>query len=95
LRDSTRYSSSEYFATFLGEGYWLAGEYEKATHFLRENLAIAEDWDMRFQIGAAHRLLGEIALATDSAQAVIHFERSIATLREINAEPELARAYAG
>ena len=86
---------SELFATSLGEGYWLAGEYEKATRTLRETLAIIERWGMRFHIGAAYRILGEMALSTDAAQAAIHFEHSIATLREINAEPELALAYAG
>ena len=60
-----------------------------------EYLAIIEPWDMRFQIGSANRLLGEIALQTNPRQALSSFERSITTLREINAENELALAYAG
>jgi tetratricopeptide (TPR) repeat protein len=95
MQRDARYVGSEHVATFLCEGYWLHGEDEKATRALREHLAIIESWDMPFQIGAAYRLLGEIALPTDAAQAALHFERSIATLREINAEPELALAYAG
>ena len=95
IQREARYSSSEYFATYLYEGYWLAGDYEKATHALREHLTIVERWGMRFQIGAAHRILGEIMSSSDSAQAASYFERSIATLHEINAEPELALAYAG
>jgi tetratricopeptide (TPR) repeat protein len=39
--------------------------------------------------------LGEIALKTDPAQAVPHFEKSMAVLQEIKAENELALAYAG
>ena len=55
---------------------------------------------MKFHIGSAHRLLGEIALCTNPAQiegplAASHFEQSIAILRQIHAENELALAYAG
>ena len=32
----------EIFTLFLGEGYWLAGEYDNATQTLEEHLAIAE-----------------------------------------------------
>ncbi len=95
IQREARFVLSEHCATFLGEGYWLAGEDEQAGNILRKTLAIVEPWDMRFQIGAAHRLLGEIALASDVSQAAGHFERSIGTLREINAENELALAYAG
>jgi tetratricopeptide (TPR) repeat protein len=38
--------------------------------------------------------LGEIALKTNPSQAASHFEKSIAVLREIKAENELALAYA-
>src|SRR5262245_4238926 len=55
---------------------------------------------MQFVIASTHRFLGEIALATNSAQreaplAAPHFERSIAMLQHIGAENELALAYAG
>ncbi|MCI0526423.1 MAG: tetratricopeptide repeat protein, partial [Nitrospira sp.] len=83
------------FPLYLGEGYWLAGEYEKATQTLEELLEIAEECGMRFAIGSAHRLLGEIALKTDPAQAASHFEKSMTILQEIKAENELALAYAG
>jgi tetratricopeptide (TPR) repeat protein len=39
--------------------------------------------------------LGEIALKTNPAQAVPHFEKSIAIFQEIKAENELAMAYTG
>jgi tetratricopeptide (TPR) repeat protein len=83
------------FALYLGEGYGRAGEYAKATQTLRELLPVAERCGMRFLVGSAHRLLGELALHTNPAQAVPHFEQSIATLRAIHAENELALAYAG
>jgi hypothetical protein len=84
-----------FYALYLGEGYWRAGEYAKATQTLRELLPVAERCGMQFVVGSAHRFLGEIALHTDPAQAAPHFEQSIATLRAIRADNELALAYAG
>jgi tetratricopeptide (TPR) repeat protein len=46
-------------------------------------------------VGIAHRLLGEIVLKDNLAQAMIHFDKSIAIFKEIEAENELALAYAG
>ena len=80
---------------FLGEGYWLAGEDEKAKQTLEEGLEMAERYKMRYEIGFAQRLLGEVILKTDPSQAVPHFEKSIAIFHEIKAENELALAYAG
>jgi tetratricopeptide (TPR) repeat protein len=79
----------------LGEGYWLAGEDDKARQTLEEGLEIAERCGARYYVGFAQRLLGEIALKTNPAQAALHFEKSIAVLQEIKAENELALAYAG
>jgi len=89
-----------FFALFLGEGYWLDGAYDKATQTLEECLEIAERCGMKYFKGSAHRLLGEMALTTGPTQAeeplaASHFEKSIAVLREIQAENELALAYAG
>jgi tetratricopeptide (TPR) repeat protein len=80
---------------FLGEGYWLAAEDDKARQTLEEGLEIAERCGARYYVGFARRLLGEIALETNLAQAAPHFEKSIAVFREIKAENELALAYAG
>ena len=80
---------------FLGEGYWLAGEDDKARQTLEKGLEMAERYGVRYELGFAHRLLGEIALETNLAQAAPHFEKSIAVFREIKAENELALAYAG
>jgi len=79
----------------LGEGYWLAGEDDKARQMLEEGLEVAERCGARYYLGWAQRLLGELALKTNPAQAASHFEKSIALLREIKAENELAFAYAG
>jgi tetratricopeptide (TPR) repeat protein len=79
----------------LGEGYWLAGEDDKARQTLKEALEIAERCGARYYVGFAHRLLGEIALKNNPAQATSHFEKSMAVLQEIKAENELALAYAG
>jgi tetratricopeptide (TPR) repeat protein len=79
----------------LGEGYWLAGEDDKATQTLEEGLEIAERCGARYYDGWTQRLLGEIALKNNPDQAVSHFEKNIAVLQEIKAENELALAYAG
>ncbi len=50
---------------------------------------------MRYELGFAHRLLGEISLKNNPAQAAPHLEKSIAIFQEIKAENELAMAYAG
>ena len=87
-------------ALMLGERYWLAGAYDKARQTLEALLDSAEQHRMRLILASAHCLLGEIALATNSAQreaplAAPHFERSMAILQQIGAENELALTYAG
>lgn len=79
----------------LGEGYWLAGDYDKARKTLEECLNLAERCGMKFYIGWAHCLLGETFLEVDRARAPSHFEKSIAIFQEHRAEHCLALAYAG
>jgi len=79
----------------LGEAYWLSGDHDEAKRTLEEGLEITERCGARYYIGFAQRLLGEMALKNNPAQAALHFEKSIAVLREIEAENELALAYAG
>ncbi len=45
----------------LGEAYWLAENYDKATHTLQAGLELADSTGYKLCIGWAHRLLGEIA----------------------------------
>jgi tetratricopeptide (TPR) repeat protein len=78
---------------FLGEGYWLAREDCKAKQMFEEGLEMAERYGARYYVGFAQRLLGEIALKSNPAQAATHFKRSIAVLQEIKAENELAHTY--
>jgi tetratricopeptide (TPR) repeat protein len=78
-----------------GEGYFLAGDYDRASKTLEEALELADKCGMRFYQGWIHRLLGEITLKTNPAKSSAHFEKSIAVLREINAENELALTYSG
>jgi len=93
---ASRYKPAEIPNTCtLGEGYWLAGEADKARKTLEEGLEIANRCGARYYAGFAQRLLGEIALKTNPAQAAAYFEKSITVLRGINAENELAMAYAG
>ena len=80
---------------YLGEGYWLAGENDKARRTLEEALKTTECCGARYYSAFVQRLLGEIALRTNPDQAAPHFEKSITVFREIKAENELALAYAG
>jgi tetratricopeptide (TPR) repeat protein len=79
----------------LGEGYLLAGQYVKGQQTLEEQLEITTRCGAREYLGEAHRLLGQVALATSSEQAAPHFEKAIAVFRETGAENELALAYSG
>jgi tetratricopeptide (TPR) repeat protein len=82
-------------ACFLGEGYWLAGEDDKARQSLEKGLEMAEQCGVRYYAGFAQRLLGEIALKTNPVRATSHFEKSISVFQEIKAENQLAMAYTG
>jgi class 3 adenylate cyclase/tetratricopeptide (TPR) repeat protein len=82
-------------ACILGAAYWLAGEDDKARQSLEEGLEMADRCGARYYLGWAQRLLGEIALKNNPGQAAFHFEKSMAVLKEIKAENELALAYAG
>jgi len=98
LRDA-RFIWSEIFAVRLGEAYWLAGQYGRATRTLHDVIGVAERCGMRLVLGAAHRLLAEVALSESAASgtrpgAAAHLERSIAILGEIGAQNELALTYA-
>ena len=59
------------------------------------HVEMAQRDGVRYELGFAHRLLGEISLKTSPAQAAPHFEKSIAIFQEIKAKNELAMAYEG
>ena len=79
----------------LGEGYWLNGDNHKARLKLEEGLEMAEGCGARYYAGFAQRLLGEIALKNDPTQASLCFDKCISVLKQINAQNELAHAFAG
>ena len=80
---------------FLGEGYRLAGDFDKAAATAHQLLELSEKCNARCYVGRAHRLLGEVALETDPNEAGTHFDQAISIFRETKAENELALAYAG
>jgi class 3 adenylate cyclase/tetratricopeptide (TPR) repeat protein len=75
------------YTLMLGYGYFLAGEYDKAIQPLTEGLALAERSDMKWFIGHAHLFMGQVAQRTNPTQAGYHFEQSIASLQQIQADP--------
>jgi class 3 adenylate cyclase/tetratricopeptide (TPR) repeat protein len=87
--------ANEAFTPWLGEAYWRRGDDGQARGVLEELLEIIEPRGVRFFASVGHRLLAEIATDNDPVRARAHFERSIAVLSEIRAEPELALALAG
>jgi class 3 adenylate cyclase/tetratricopeptide (TPR) repeat protein len=99
--EAVRFVPGEIWETaILAEGFFLTGEYAKATQTIEKALELARRCEMKFFIGWAYRLQGEIALKTNPAQtgdplAAPCFEKSIAILGEIKAENELALAHAG
>jgi tetratricopeptide (TPR) repeat protein len=78
----------------LGEAYLLAGKHEKAQQVLKGYIELAERYDIKCWINYAFRILGEVALKTDPAQAAEYFGKSIAFSQEVNAENELALTFA-
>jgi len=75
------------YTIMLGGGYFLAGEYDKAIEALKEGLELAERSGMKWFIGLAHLFLGQAALKTNPAQAVYHFEQSITSYQQTQADP--------
>jgi class 3 adenylate cyclase/tetratricopeptide (TPR) repeat protein len=101
VRLNTLYQAARFVPALLGntlclaEGYWLAGEYDKARETAEELLDLSERCGARGYLGKAHRLLGEVTLETNPGEAPSHFDKAISILQEIKAENELALAYSG
>ena len=81
--------------TALTDAYWRAGEYDKAKETAEELIEISTSCGAKFDLGVAHRLLGELALSAYQPDAEPHFEQSITIFLGIKAENELALAYSG
>jgi tetratricopeptide (TPR) repeat protein len=75
------------YTIMLGEGYFLAGECDKAIQPFKEGLERAELSGMEWFIGLAHLFLGQTALKTKPTNAVYHFEQSITSYQKIKADP--------
>ena len=58
------------FTMTLGEGYWLVGDPERARETLEEGLDHASSCGMRYYMGWAHRLLGEVELEVNPSLSV-------------------------
>jgi len=93
---AVRFVPAEIYGIIItGEAHQRCGDRDTATRQLDEGLERAQLVGMRFPIGYAHRLLGEMALETDAGKAAEHFTKAIAIFQEIGTENELAMAYAG
>ena len=92
---ATNFVPGEPATLFLVEAYMQAGDYGKAMQTLDDLMKIAKQCEMRFIIGSGYRLSGEIFRKTNQEDSSGSFEKSIDVLKEINAENELAMAYAG
>jgi class 3 adenylate cyclase len=96
MLQAVRYNQGLVFGCyFLGEGYLLAGEYDKAIQTLKNLADLAEQHNYRLFFAISHYLMGEVVLKTDSQKAPQYFEKSIDIFQAIKAEYYLARAYAG
>jgi len=95
LRAQRNVSYQLLWLLILAEGYFLAGEYDKARQTAQENADLADRHGAKWSLGSACRILGEIRLKTDPEEAAPQFEKAITILHEIKAENELGLAYSG
>jgi class 3 adenylate cyclase/tetratricopeptide (TPR) repeat protein len=77
------------YSVMLGYGYFLAGEYDKATQTLKEVLELAERSGMKWFIGNAHLFLGQVFLKTSPAEAGFHFEQGLMSFQQTGADPPI------
>jgi class 3 adenylate cyclase/tetratricopeptide (TPR) repeat protein len=79
----------------LTEAYLLAGEYDKAMQTGKDSLELATRHGATIYVAWATRLLAEISLKYNPAEARSHFEKAIHIFQQKKAENELALAYSG
>lgn len=83
------------YTGMLGEGYFLAGEHDKAMQTLNEGLKLAERSGMKHYIGFSLFLLGWVVLESNPKQAALHFENSIANLQKVKFDHSLIELMQG
>ena len=83
----------------LGEAYWRAGRRQDARRTLDGAAAYSHRSGMKYWEGYAHRLLGELGIEQEDADALAsaegHFAPALVLFEICGAEPDLARTYAG
>ena len=80
---------------YLGDGYWLSGDHQKAIQTLKKGLKMSEKNNARFFIGFASRIMAQMYNENDPLQSESLFKRSISIFRELKAENEMAMAMKG
>ena len=83
----------------LGEAYWRAGRLQEALRTLDDTAKLSQRSRAKHWEGKAHRLLGEIGLERDDADALgsarNHFKTALSLFEMCGAEPDIARTYTG
>jgi hypothetical protein len=83
----------------LGEAYWRAGRRQDARRTLDGAAAYSHRSGMKYWEGYAYRLLGELGIEQEDADALAsaegHFAPALVLFEICGAEPDLARTYAG
>jgi len=79
----------------LAEACRMTRRYDEAGKLLSEVLETSRRSEARGYLAWAYRVLGEVHLETDLPRAGPAFEQSVALFREIGADNELAKSWAG
>ena len=91
-----RHVPSELTATpYLVEGYFLAGDYDRARQTAEEAVTLSKGCGAKFFLGCEFRLLGEIATAYPKGglgDADLYLKKGLALLEEVGETYELGRA---
>lgn len=79
----------QWFRTWLGEAYRLAGHLEQGRHLMRETLQVCADVEFLLGVGLSHQVLGRIAQAEGNlAEAGHHLQEALGTLTAIGSRFE-------
>jgi tetratricopeptide (TPR) repeat protein len=84
----------QYFRTWLGEAYRLAGQFDRAREVSRHALEVCTNIGYALGVGFSHQVLGRIAQTEGHlAEAGRHLREALQTLTAIGARFELARTH--